>query len=122
MARKKKSGTPLSNTGSEPVPPGATKKAADRPRHRGGGAPGSGAGPRHAANDPGSPDEEYGAAETNQPLAEAPGAQGQGPATQPAEERGERYATGKAIARGGKTQGHVPGATEQQPAPRKELP
>ena len=30
--------------------------------------------------------------------------------TTPAEERGERLATGKTIARGGKTTGHVPGA------------
>jgi hypothetical protein len=56
----------------EPIPPGATKAAADRPIHRGGGAPGSGAGPRHAANDPGSPDESYEAVDSNDPLAEAP--------------------------------------------------
>lgn len=30
--------------------------------------------------------------------------------TTPSEERGERLATGKTIARGGKTTGHVPGA------------
>jgi hypothetical protein len=120
MARKKKTRTPFPNTGSESVPPGVTKKAADRPLHRGGGTPGSGAGPRHAANDPGSPDEEYGPAESNQPLADPPGAQGPGPATQPAEERGERYAMGKAIARGGKTKSHVPGATAQRPAPGEE--
>lgn len=35
--------------------------------------------------------------------------------TQPAQEWGERIATGKAIARGGKSKGHVPGATEQRP-------
>lgn len=35
--------------------------------------------------------------------------------TTPAQEWGERVATGKAIARGGKTTGHVPGATEQEP-------
>jgi hypothetical protein len=35
--------------------------------------------------------------------------------TTPAQEWGERIATGKAIARGGKTTGHVPGATEQEP-------
>jgi|GEM_PF-4359069 len=40
--------------------------------------------------------------------------QGQREQTQPAEERGERIATGRAIARGGKTTGHVPGATPQQ--------
>ena len=35
--------------------------------------------------------------------------------TQPAEERGERIATGRAIARGAKDTGHVPGATEHPP-------
>jgi len=35
--------------------------------------------------------------------------------TQPAEERGERVATGKQIHRGGKSTGHVPGATEDKP-------
>lgn len=34
----------------------------------------------------------------------------QPPETTAAEERGERHDTGKAIARGGKTDGHVPGA------------
>jgi len=34
--------------------------------------------------------------------------------TTPSEERGERIATGKTIARGGKTTGDVPGATEQK--------
>jgi hypothetical protein len=38
----------------------------------------------------------------------------QQPETTPAEERGERIATGKAIARGGKTSGDVPGATPQK--------
>jgi len=60
------------NTGNEEIPPGATTRAADRPVHQGGGAPGSGAGPRHAANDPGSPEEEYGATDTNEPIAEEP--------------------------------------------------
>jgi hypothetical protein len=32
----------------------------------------------------------------------------------PAVERGERIDTGKTIARGGKTDGHVPGATESE--------
>jgi len=40
-------------TGAESVPPGATRKAFDRPENPPGGAPGSGAGPRHAAGDPG---------------------------------------------------------------------
>ena len=40
---------------------------------------------------------------------------GDHPAEQdPAVERGERIQTGKAIARGGKESGHVPGATEQE--------
>jgi hypothetical protein len=34
---------------------------------------------------------------------------------EPAVERGERIDTGKTIARGGKTTGHVPGATEREP-------
>jgi hypothetical protein len=38
----------------------------------------------------------------------------QQPETTPGEERGERIATGKTIARGGKTTGDVPGATEQK--------
>ncbi len=38
----------------------------------------------------------------------------QQPETSNAEERGERIATGKTIARGGKTTGDVPGATEQK--------
>ena len=37
------------------------------------------------------------------------------PETTPAEERGERLDTGKAIARGGKQEGHVPGA---EPPPK----
>jgi hypothetical protein len=60
------------NTGTEPIPPGATTRAADRPLDPGGGPPGSAAGPRHAAADPGSPDEEYEATETNDPLLEPP--------------------------------------------------
>jgi len=36
------------------IPPGATREAFDRPIHTGGGPPGSGAGPRHAAGDTGS--------------------------------------------------------------------
>ncbi len=38
----------------------------------------------------------------------------QQPETTPGEEWGERIATGKTIARGGKTSGDVPGATEQK--------
>lgn len=36
-------------------------------------------------------------------------------AAEPAAERGERIDTGKAIHRGGKTEGKVPGAEEQKP-------
>lgn len=39
------------------------------------------------------------------------GTTAQKPETTPAQERGERIDTGKTIARGGKTTGHVPGAT-----------
>lgn len=35
--------------------------------------------------------------------------------TDPAQERGERIETGKMIARGGKSSGHVPGASEAKP-------
>jgi len=72
MARRKKHPKQVPNTGSEPIPPGATREAADRPRNPGGGAPGSGAGPRHAANDEGSPDESFEATDSNEPLAESP--------------------------------------------------
>jgi len=37
----------------------------------------------------------------------------------PAQERGERIETGKMIARGGKSTGHVPGATEVKPSQKK---
>jgi hypothetical protein len=70
MARKKLRGPGLANTGNEEIPPGATARAADRPVHPGGGPPGSGGGPRHAANDPGTPEEEYGAVDSNDPRAD----------------------------------------------------
>jgi hypothetical protein len=70
MARKKVERPTVPNTGNEEIPPGATKKAADRPIHQGGGPAGSGGGSRHAADDPGSPDEEYGPVDSNEPLAE----------------------------------------------------
>ena len=74
MKRKMKPASMSANEGTEAVPPGATTRAADRTRNPGNkparGAPGSGAGPRHAANDPGSPDESYEATDTNDPLAE----------------------------------------------------
>jgi len=62
--------TPFANTGSEEIPPGATVEAADRETHSGGGAPGSGGGSRHAAHDPGSAEEEYGAVDSNDPAAD----------------------------------------------------
>lgn len=41
------------NTGAESVPPGATRKAWDRPTNPPRGAPGSGGEPRHGSGDPG---------------------------------------------------------------------
>jgi hypothetical protein len=72
MKRKPTEGTSPSVKQSDEIPPGATKAAADRPIQRRRGAPGSAAGPRHAANDPGSVDEDYGAVDSNEPLAEPP--------------------------------------------------
>jgi len=70
-AKKKRPATPTTpNPGNEEIPPGATTRAADRPIHQGGGPAGSGAGSRHAADDVGSPDEEYGAVDSNDPLAD----------------------------------------------------
>jgi hypothetical protein len=60
------------------------------------GAPGSGAGSRHAAGDPGSPNEEFGATESNQPLAEESISEELEP-----EEKGPPYAGPKGGAVGG---------------------
>lgn len=60
--------SPAPNTGSEEIPPGATRAAFDRPENDEHG-PGSGAGTRHAADDAGSPNE-YGAVDSNAPAAE----------------------------------------------------
>jgi hypothetical protein len=57
---------------SNEVPPGATRKALDRPLDPGGGLPGSGAGPRHAAADEGSDLEDAGPMDTNRTPASAP--------------------------------------------------
>src|SRR5437016_2843921 len=57
---------------SEEIPPGATRKALDRPLDPGGGLPGSGAGPRHAAGDEGSDVEETGPMDTNRSSASSP--------------------------------------------------
>src|SRR5580693_7931148 len=70
MTFRKPQITGVPNTGNEEIPPGATARAADRSIHSGGGPPGSGAGSRHAADDPGNPDEEYEAVESNDPLAD----------------------------------------------------
>jgi hypothetical protein len=70
MNRKRKPMEEIPVAGTAEIPPGATSAAADRPINRKRGAPGSGAGPRHAANDPGTPDESYGAVDSNDPLAE----------------------------------------------------
>ncbi len=40
------------NTGAEDIPPGATRRAFDRPENPDHGPPSSGAGPRHASGDP----------------------------------------------------------------------
>src|SRR5438552_221247 len=67
----------------EAVPPGATRKALDRPIDTGGGAPGSAAGPRHAAGDVGSDIEDTGAMDSNwnpaSPATEEEGALEAGP-------------------------------------------
>jgi hypothetical protein len=115
MAKRKPPEHPFPNTGSEPVPPGATRKAADRPRNPGGGPPGSGAGPRHAAADEDNPTEEYGATDSNEPLAEPPaeepdalelgppysGPSGGAVGGTPAEDRAVGGHTGRGIAPGG---------------------
>ena len=49
---------------SSAIPPGATKKAWERPTEPGGGKPGSGGGPRHAAADELTDDEAEGREET----------------------------------------------------------
>src|SRR5436309_15819708 len=54
------------------TPPGATRKAFDRPLERGGGAPGSAAGPRHAADDPGTENEAFGRVDTTRTPASEP--------------------------------------------------
>src|SRR5437660_7338570 len=64
MARAKK--PRKIETAADEVPPGATRKALDRPLDPGGGPPGSGAGPRHAAGDPGTAIEATGPADSNQ--------------------------------------------------------
>jgi len=113
MPRKKTTRTPMAPTGSEEIPPGATKQAFDRPLNPEGGPPGSGAGPRHAAGDEDSPIEEYGATDTNEPLADDPrdyttdeegppyaGPSGGAVGGAPAERRATGGRTGRGIAPG----------------------
>ncbi len=57
---------------ADAVPPGATREAFDRPVDPGGGAPGSGAGPRHAAGDPGDDEESLGRDPADHALGEPP--------------------------------------------------
>jgi hypothetical protein len=51
---------PSKGSQQDEPPPGATRKAFDRPLERGGGPPGSAGGPRHAADDVGTESETYG--------------------------------------------------------------
>ena len=67
-------------------PAGATRQAFDRPLERKGGAPGSGAGPRHAAGDPGDDNESTGRVDDLHHLAEPP------PVEEDALEQGPPYA------------------------------
>jgi hypothetical protein len=66
MARKQPKPPQAPNSGSEEVPPGATRQATDwydPPTD-------SDAGPRHAAADEGNPNEDYGGTDSNEPLAD----------------------------------------------------
>jgi hypothetical protein len=54
------------------VPPGATRKAWERPTEPGGGEPGSGGGPRHAAGDELSDEEAVGRTESADTLGSPP--------------------------------------------------
>jgi len=74
MDRKNKRRTPMPNTGSEEIPPGATRHASDWPGNMGNDDDDMSPGPRHAAADPGNDAvESYGPADSNQPLADEPG-------------------------------------------------
>jgi hypothetical protein len=59
-------------TWQDEVPPGATAKAFDRPLGGDGGPPGSGAGPRHAADDVDSENETFGRSDTTRTPASPP--------------------------------------------------
>jgi len=74
MAKQKKKAQkePAGTRRKRAVPPGATRKALDRPLDPGGGPPGSAAGPRHAADDTGSETETVGRMDTTWTPAGAP--------------------------------------------------
>ncbi|MCI0458183.1 MAG: hypothetical protein L0Z62_14560, partial [Gemmataceae bacterium] len=72
MAKANRQGKEAGRTDAGAIPPGATREALDRPLDPGGGAPGSGAGPRHAAGDPGGGGESTGRVDTDQILGDAP--------------------------------------------------
>ncbi len=57
---------------SNEAPPGATRKALDRPLEPAGGPPGAGAGPRHAADDVGSESETFGRSDATRSPASEP--------------------------------------------------
>jgi hypothetical protein len=59
-------------TSGTEVPPGATRKAMDRPQEPGGGPTGSAAGPHHAADDIGTETETFGATDITRTLASPP--------------------------------------------------
>jgi hypothetical protein len=63
-AAKKRNRRPQGSPMRKAVPAGATRQAFDRALDAGGGGPGSGAGPRHAAGDVGSDIESFGPADT----------------------------------------------------------
>jgi hypothetical protein len=70
MRKTRKNTSEPGRANSKRIPPGATRKAANEPLNPSGGLPGSGAGPRHAAGDPGSPNESFEATDSNEPIAD----------------------------------------------------
>src|SRR5436309_13732825 len=71
-SKTKRRRTSVTRPDAGSIPVGATRAALDRPLEPAGGKPGSGAGPRHAAGDPGDDNESTGREDSNQPLGEAP--------------------------------------------------
>jgi hypothetical protein len=72
MARRKSQAPPEESSTPVATPPGATRRAWDRPVEPEGGLPGSGAGPRHASNDIGSEMETYDDLDDTRTLASPP--------------------------------------------------